>query len=218
MSPTVDYSSWSPASTSSESNSGSPVHPASLVDPMSHSSAILQLVDVQLTSSVIDYIVECIADAVWHGLTRDLHHPSHIAPRTASLPIDEFTPFVRSVLSLAEVRPATVFVALAYVARARRHLAIISPAWALERIFLGALIAASKYTQDSTLRNGQWARCSGVFGRRDVGRIEREFLEVLDWDLGVREEEILVHWGAVMGLQDLELASVDASRIGIQSA
>ena len=29
-----------------------------------------------------------------------------------------------------------------------------------------------------------------MFGKRDVGRIEREFLEVLDWDLAVSEEEI----------------------------
>ncbi|KAJ7303556.1 Hsp70 protein-domain-containing protein [Mycena albidolilacea] len=55
------------------------------------------------------------------------------------------------------------------------------------RVFPGALIVASKYTNDSTLKNLHWALCTGVFEKRDVGRIEREFLDVLDWELGVGE-------------------------------
>ncbi|KAJ6462419.1 hypothetical protein DFH09DRAFT_1382723 [Mycena vulgaris] len=65
--------------------------------------------------------------------------------------------------------------------------------WALERVFLGALIAASKYTNDSTLKNVHWALCTGVFGKRDVGRIEREFLDVLDWELSVGEADLMAH-------------------------
>ncbi|KAJ7463356.1 hypothetical protein FB451DRAFT_1494448 [Mycena latifolia] len=61
-----------------------------------------------------------------------------------------------------------------------------------ERVWLGALIAASKYTQDSTLKNVHWALCTGVFGVGDVGRIEREFWGVLDWELGEREMDLLV--------------------------
>ncbi|CAK5277118.1 unnamed protein product, partial [Mycena citricolor] len=150
MSSPVDYSSWSPASTSSDSRSGSPVHPASLVDPTTHSSAILQLMGVKFTPSVIDYIVECIADAVSYALIRGSRKPSRSRPslRATSLPLDKFTHFVKMILARAEVKPAAVLVALAYVARARPHLAIASPEWALERVFLGALIVASKYTQD----------------------------------------------------------------------
>lgn len=32
-----------------------------------------------------------------------------------------------------------------------------------------------QYCNDSTLKNVHWALCTGVFGKRDVGRIEREF-------------------------------------------
>ena len=35
--------------------------------------------------------------------------------------------------------------------------------------------------------------CTGVFGKRDVGRIEREFLQVLNWDLSISEDDILSH-------------------------
>jgi len=30
-----------------------------------------------------------------------------------------------------------------------------------------------------------------MFGKRDVGRVEREFLDVIDWDLSLRESDIL---------------------------
>ena len=38
-----------------------------------------------------------------------------------------------------------------------------------------------------------WALCTGVFGKRDVGRIEREYLDVLDFELGITEADILSH-------------------------
>ncbi|KAJ7029163.1 hypothetical protein C8F04DRAFT_931673, partial [Mycena alexandri] len=83
--------------------------------------------------------------------------------------------FVSNVLARAEVAAPAVLTALVYIARARPHLSIALEEWALERVFLGAIIVASKYLNDSTLKNVHWALCTGVFGKRDVGRIEREF-------------------------------------------
>ncbi|KAJ6531044.1 hypothetical protein B0H19DRAFT_468156 [Mycena capillaripes] len=107
--------------------------------------------------------------------------------------LQKFTTFVSTILTRAEVTPATVLVALVYISRARPHLSIALEQWALERVFLGAIIVASKYTNDSTLQNVHWALCSGVFGKRDIGRIEREFLDVLDWELGVGEADLIAH-------------------------
>ena len=42
--------------------------------------------------------------------------------------------------------------------------------------------------------------CTGVFGKRDVGRIEREFLQVLNWDLSVSEDDILSHHHSIHSL------------------
>ncbi|CAK5278970.1 unnamed protein product, partial [Mycena citricolor] len=55
------------------------------------------------------------------------------------------------------------------------------------------LVLASKYTQDGAMLNGHWAVCTaGLFTTREVGRIERDLLSVLRWDLGVREAEVEV--------------------------
>jgi hypothetical protein len=114
-----------------------------------------------------------------------------------------------------------VLVSLVYIRRATPHLSIGAEQWACERVFLGALILAAKvssapqphvspfqadvicglqYTSDSTLRNIHWAMCTGVFGKRDVGRIEREFLQVLNWDLSISEDDILSHHHSILSL------------------
>lgn len=42
--------------------------------------------------------------------------------------------------------------------------------------------------------------CTGVFGKRDVGRIEREFLDVLDFELSITEDDVMSHYDAIMSL------------------
>ncbi|KAG2019801.1 hypothetical protein CC2G_005204 [Coprinopsis cinerea AmutBmut pab1-1] len=113
-------------------------------------------------------------------------------PRTPTQ--QKFSTFTTTVLTRAEITTPTLLLALIYIHRARPYLHIALEEWALERVFLGALIVASKYANDSTLKNVHWALCTGVFGKRDVGRIEREFLAVLEWDLGVTESEVLGLW------------------------
>ncbi|KAF7367555.1 Cyclin N-terminal domain-containing protein [Mycena sanguinolenta] len=166
-------------------DSSSPVHPASLVDPSTHSPELMQLVDIDISTPVINYVVDCVSETVNVAFNR----PSTFRSSHSR----KFTNFVANVLSRAEVTPATLLVTLVYIARSQRHVSIAVEEWALERVFLGALILASKYTQDSTLRNVHWALVTGVFGKGDIGRIEREFLEVLDWELGVKEADVLAH-------------------------
>ncbi|KAJ7453551.1 hypothetical protein B0H11DRAFT_272746 [Mycena galericulata] len=190
-SPATDYSQWSP--TSGVKARSSPVHAASLVDPSVHSPEVMQLVSIELSKPLIQYVVECVTETVDYVFGRT-------SPRTRGrTPHKRFTSFVARVLTRAEVAPATVLVTLVYIARARPHLSIALAQWARERVFLGALIAAAKYTNDSTLRNVHWALCTGVFGPGDIGRIEREFLDVLDWELGVSEADLVAHHEALVG-------------------
>ncbi|KAJ7087569.1 hypothetical protein B0H15DRAFT_781186 [Mycena belliarum] len=178
------------------SSTSSRLHPASLVDPAQHSPALLELVNLTISESVVEYVVDCVSETVDHAMGRAPPPPTW--GRARSSYTTKFTAFVATVLSRAEVSPSTLLTALVYVARARPHLSISLEEWALERVFLGALIAASKYTNDSTLKNVHWALCTGVFGKRDVGRIEREFLDVLDWELGVRAAEVEAHYEALV--------------------
>lgn len=104
-----------------------------------------------------------------------------------------------------------ILVTLVYMRRSKAHLAIETEQWALHRVFLGALVLAHKvsrtrfhliiestvltfvfqYSNDSALRNASWSCATGVFGMRDIGRMEREFLDVMDYELSVSEADLL---------------------------
>ncbi|KAF8904657.1 hypothetical protein CPB85DRAFT_1376901 [Mucidula mucida] len=181
------------SSSSSNSSSSSSIHPASLTDVATLDPAVLQMVDLKITRPVIDYLVDCVSDTVDFAMGRPT--PTFTRGRTPSRRNEhpKFTAFATNVLSRAEVTMPTLLVALVYVDRAKPHLHIALEEWALERVFLGALIIASKYLNDSTLKNVHWAICTGVFGKRDIGRIEREFLDVLDFELSVTDADLMSH-------------------------
>ncbi|KAF7337816.1 Cyclin N-terminal domain-containing protein [Mycena venus] len=157
----------------------SSMHPASLVDPATHAPALMQLLDIKLDRHVIDYVVDCVSETVDYAMGRS----SSLTFRTHHPPPPSLS------LSSTSTAPAP-------------HLSIALEEWALERVFLGALIVASKYTDNSSLKNVDWALCTGLFGKRDVGRMEREFLDVLDWELGVQEADLLAHHEGLVGAQE----------------
>ncbi|KAJ7154156.1 hypothetical protein C8R46DRAFT_1006110 [Mycena filopes] len=220
----------SPTSSTGSSARSSPVHAASLVDPALHAPALMQLIDIKLDRHVIEYVVDSVSETVDYALGRSTSVSSDSSDsdsgtgsprgRSPSPYTHKFTTFVTNVLSRAEIPTPTVLTALVYVARARPHLSIALEEWALERVFLGALITASKYTNDSTLKNVHWALCTGVFGKRDVGRIEREFLEVLDWELGVSESDLLAHHEGLLAasLRSSALASRHTRKTTVHAA
>ncbi|KAJ7829051.1 hypothetical protein B0H13DRAFT_1538421, partial [Mycena leptocephala] len=167
------------------------VHVASLVDPVIHAPALLRLIVANLDGFVFELIADRVFNTVDHALQRGASSSMPLETVAGSGYVAKAIRFVSTVLLRAQVAFPTVLVALVYIDRARPHLLIALREWAFERVFLGALIVAAKYTNDCTLRNAQWARCTGIFGERDIGRIEREFLQVLDWELGFVEADLL---------------------------
>ncbi|KAJ7869851.1 hypothetical protein B0H13DRAFT_1896473 [Mycena leptocephala] len=74
---------------------------------------------------------------------------------------------------------------LVYIDRGKPHLQISRPDWIHHRVFLGALVLASKYN-------------ARVFDTRDIGIMERDFLSVLDYELWVKEYDIMAHHASFM--------------------
>ncbi|KAI9446568.1 hypothetical protein H4582DRAFT_1906658 [Lactarius indigo] len=155
----------------------SSVHKASLVPAATHQQALLELVDQKLSRPIIEYLIDSVVE-------------------TGSA----FATMVNNVVTRAEVEMPVILATLVYLDRAKPHLHIALEEWANERVFLGALIVASKYLNDSSLKNVHWAVCTGVFGKRDIGRIEREFLDVLDFELSITEDDLMAHHDSVMSL------------------
>ncbi|SJL18645.1 uncharacterized protein ARMOST_22242 [Armillaria ostoyae] len=141
--------------------------------------------NIGITPLIVDYVAYHVADMV--NVTKSLP--------PAKPPIN-FVTFVASVLRHAGTRMIVVLAFLVYMDRVRPRIRIGPGEHALERVFLGALILASKagYFDDITTKNIQWARYSaGLFGKRGIGVIEREFLAVLDFKLYITEIQLLGH-------------------------
>ncbi|KAJ4001281.1 hypothetical protein F5050DRAFT_1803364 [Lentinula boryana] len=200
-----DLSSSSPSSSSSVSPS-KPIHSSSLVDPEQHSPYLMQLLGLDISKPVIDYIVDYVSHILGQSVDHSVDQPITLFPMTRGRsqsrrqprpagPASDVTTFVKRVLRKSRATMAEVLATLAYVNRARPYLQVSSDSkYPFERVFLGALIVASKFLNDSCLSNMYWAQCTRLFGKHDVGRIEREFLEVLDWELRLTEDDLLAHY------------------------
>jgi len=144
----------------SSSTTTSPIHKASLVDPALHSPALLELLEIKVSRPVIgmfsplpqylfaltkilEYVVDCVVDTVDYAMGRpSSSRRSHKASRHSQH--SKFTTFVSNVLTRAEVTLPTLLVSLVYINRAKPHLQIALEEWACERVFLGAIMVASK--------------------------------------------------------------------------
>ncbi|KAF9777704.1 hypothetical protein BJ322DRAFT_978425, partial [Thelephora terrestris] len=95
---------------------------------------------VEETIATVDHFLGLLAISRGRSSTRT-HKEKH------------FSKFVQRILQTAEVSNTDILVTLIYLRRARAHLSVDTEEWALHRVFLGALLLAHKYTNDSTLRN-----------------------------------------------------------------
>lgn len=180
------------------------MHPSTSSNPAFHHQAVLELVGLKVTGKFANYLSEAAIDAV------DTVLGNAFTPRgmtsSDSIRVSSFKRFVWNFIHNAPVGMPILLVTLVYITRAKKYLRIEAVDRAYERVFLGALIVASKYTNDASFRTVRWALATVVpgkqatLGKRDVNRIEREFLGVLDWQLGFTEEHILVHYNAIMAL------------------
>ncbi|KAJ7092818.1 hypothetical protein B0H15DRAFT_929674 [Mycena belliarum] len=181
--PSSSSASSSQCSMSSSPSSSSQKHPASLVDPAKHSPALLALSSLTMSKPVVEYVADFVTECVDPTSVRSTH----------------CTIMVYNMLYRARVSPGTLLTALAYIARARTHLSIpLEADCTPERIFLGALIVANKYTNDSPLRNAHWGIFSAIDSLYDIALIEREFLDTLHWELGVSEAEVEAEFVALV--------------------
>ncbi|KAJ8096154.1 hypothetical protein PM082_000062 [Marasmius tenuissimus] len=94
------------------------------------------------------------------------------------------------ILLIDQVTTPVALVTLVYLRRARPHLAVFLRRWSLEQVFLVSVVLATKYLNDGSIPNADWACYTGMIGKHDLNRIEREFLEMIDWELRVTECDV----------------------------
>ncbi|KAG0733664.1 hypothetical protein G6F57_007166 [Rhizopus arrhizus] len=124
-----------------------------------------------------------------------------LIPRTIqggrSLP--ELLFFVQKITHQANINCRTLLVALIYLQRAKSHLpkrAVGSDDTA-HRMFLGAILLASKFLQDSawaattTISNRMlYQICNGLFTIEEIFQLERAFLKLIQYNCWLDEKDL----------------------------
>ncbi|CEQ41739.1 SPOSA6832_03483 [Sporobolomyces salmonicolor] len=174
-------------------------HPGSLVPKYLHDPAILKLMNSPLSDDMIECVANKTIDAVrcrpppdapptpphtpGNGPIDKLVHSSGLPP----LPV-----FVESVVRKSKCHVPTLLCTLVFLERLKERL----PQHARgchttrHRVFLAALIVTAKYLNDSSPQNKHWVRDAEHFSAAEVNLMERQFLDILNFDLRFDEAEL----------------------------
>ncbi|GAA5936954.1 hypothetical protein JCM1841_003928 [Sporobolomyces salmonicolor] len=174
-------------------------HPGSLVPKYLHDPAILKLMNSPLSDDMIECVANKTIDAVrcrpppdapptpphtpGDGPIDKLVHSSGLPP----LPV-----FVESVVRKSKCHVPTLLCTLVFLERLKERL----PQHARgchttrHRVFLAALIVTAKYLNDSSPQNKHWVRDAEHFSAAEVNLMERQFLDILNFDLRFDEAEL----------------------------
>ncbi|SCU86874.1 LADA_0E00760g1_1 [Lachancea dasiensis] len=117
--------------------------------------------------------------------------PRDTQPHKRSLP--SLMTFISRLVRYTNVYTSTLLTATCYLHKLQRILprdAHGLPSTS-HRIFLACLILSAKFHNDSSPQNRHWAEYTdGVFCLEDVNLMERQLLQLLDWDVRVGEEDL----------------------------
>lgn len=107
---------------------------------------------------------------------------THTFPKSGGSPSwRALYPFISSALHRAKPDSSVVFAAIFLLRRLRTRYPS-SKNWSRHRLFMSALMIASKVMCDNTYSNKSWAIIGqSLFTLQDLNRMEREMLHLLQW-------------------------------------
>lgn len=169
---------------------------------MSDSKALNVFVLQPVSKEMIDllvlatlHVLPCLAEKVSSGATgsADLAYPlPPLLPlQGPRLPL--LTTFITKLVRYTHVYTGTLMTTLVYLERLRSRLPQDAQGLPCtrHRIFLACLVLLAKYHNDLLPKNKHWTRYTdGLFERLDVNLMERQLLQLLDWDLRVLQLQL----------------------------
>jgi hypothetical protein len=110
--------------------------------------------NILTTTFFTEHFVRCTTDAVDYAMGRGSSSDPRARRGLRSPLHTSFAEFATRVIQRSQVALPVILVALVYIERARPHLFVELEQWACERIFLGALVVASKVGVDFAVGRG----------------------------------------------------------------
>ncbi|KAF7794696.1 hypothetical protein EIP86_005834 [Pleurotus ostreatoroseus] len=112
----------------------------------------------------------------------------------------EFVRFMQKVLETTQVSQSVIVLSLQYIYRLKeRNRSTNGHAGSEYRVAIAALMMANKFVDDNTYTNKTWSDVSGI-ALEEINRMEREFLQGIDFDLYVDEPSYQTWLNLLKGL------------------
>jgi hypothetical protein len=126
--------------------------------------------------------------------------PPARAVRQEDGPLPSLNEFITQLVVSSNVQVPTLMSTLVYLNRLKARLQPMAKGLrcTTHRIFLATLILAAKYLNDSSPKNKHWANYSVIqnsvynfgFSRTEVNLMEKQLLNLLNWDLRITETDL----------------------------
>ncbi|KOG96889.1 PHO85 cyclin-1 [Saccharomyces pastorianus] len=179
---------------------------------------------ILLKSPVTDDIIKFLTDTTLRVLPSSNYPTPPCSPGgkpVARLP--SLMTFITRLVRYTNVYTPTLLTAVCYLNKLKRILpkdATGLPS-TIHRIFLACLILSAKFHNDSSPLNKHWAKYTdGLFTLDDINLMERQLLQLLNWDLRVDTEDLILDLQPLLEpiKQDLVRSSDQRKRIGMMMA
>ncbi|SMN19522.1 similar to Saccharomyces cerevisiae YNL289W PCL1 Cyclin, interacts with cyclin-dependent kinase Pho85p [Maudiozyma saulgeensis] len=158
--------------------------------------ALYSLMRSNVTEEMIIFLTECTSQVI--KTVTDIKYPSPPnSPNTfknSGSELPSLSQFIKRLVQQTNVYTPTLLTTATYL----RRLKAVLPKDATgvpsttHRMFLACLILSAKNHNDSSPLNKHWTKyTNGLFTLEDVNLMERQLLQLLNWNMVVKEDELI---------------------------
>jgi len=177
--------------------------------PEQNAAALNHFIYLPVSQDMISYLATTASEVIrceTPSKTQDLPPTPPTTPPAGSYfqaPLPTVEEFITSLVERSSVQVPTLMTSLVYLHRLKQRLPPVAKGMrcTVHRIFLAALILAAKSLNDSSPKNKHWARYTTVkgydgfaFSLTEVNLMEKQLLNLLQFDLIVREDDLYTHF------------------------